>query len=66
MGVTLCINGFRHPQWLSSRVCLLSCGDGGSVPVSGRSPGGEYGNPLKCSFLENPIDRGACELQSKA
>ena len=28
--------------------------DTGSVPVSGRSPGGGHGNPLQCSCLENP------------
>ena len=26
----------------------------------GRSPGGELGNPLQYSFLENSVDRGAC------
>ena len=34
-------------------------GDMGSVPESGRSPGGGHGNPLQCSCLENPTDRGA-------
>ena len=24
-----------------------------------RSPGGEHGNPLQYSYLENPMDRGA-------
>ena len=33
--------------------------DMGSIPGSGRSPGGEHGNPLQCSCLENPMDRGA-------
>ena len=33
--------------------------DAGSVPGSGRSPGGEHGNPLQYSCLENPTDRGA-------
>ena len=33
--------------------------DMASVPGSGRSPGGENGNPLQYSFLENPMDRGA-------
>ena len=33
--------------------------DTGSIPASGRSPGGGNGNPLRCSFLENPMDRGA-------
>ena len=33
--------------------------DMGSIPGLGRSPGGEYGNPLQYSCLENPVDRGA-------
>ena len=31
----------------------------GSIPGSGRSPGGENGNPLQYSYLENPMDREA-------
>ena len=31
----------------------------GSIPRLGRSPGGEHGNPLQYSCLENPMDRGA-------
>ena len=34
-------------------------GDAGSIPGSGRSPGGRHGNPLQYSCLENPMDRGA-------
>ena len=34
-------------------------GDRGSIPGSGRCPGGGNGNPLQCSCLENPTDRGA-------
>ena len=33
--------------------------DLGSIPSSGRSPGGGHGNPLKYCLLENPMDRGA-------
>ena len=45
--------------------CVGDAGDSGSVPASGRSPGGENGNPLQYSFLGNPIDKGAwCGLQS--
>ena len=33
--------------------------DLGSIPGSGRSPGGGHGNPFQYSWLENPIDRGA-------
>ena len=33
--------------------------DSGLIPESGRSPGGEHGNPLQYSYLENAMDRGA-------
>ena len=33
--------------------------DVGSIPGSGRFPGGGHGNPLQYSGLENPMDRGA-------
>ena len=36
-------------------------GDLGSIPGSGRSPGEGNGNPLQCSCLENPMDRGVWE-----
>ena len=32
--------------------------DTGSIPGSGRSPGGRHGNPLQYSCLENPMNRG--------
>ena len=34
-------------------------GDASSIPGLGRSPGGEHGNALQYSSLENPMDRGA-------
>jgi len=33
--------------------------DAGSIPGSERSPGGELGNPLQYSCLENSMDRRA-------
>ena len=33
-------------------------GDAGSMPGSGRSPGGGHGNPLQYSFLEKSMNRG--------
>ena len=33
--------------------------DEGSIPRSGRSPGGGNGNPLQYSCLKNSMDRGA-------
>ena len=38
-------------------------GDSGSIPGSGRSPGGGHGNPLQCSCLDNPMDRGAWRVR---
>ena len=39
--------------------CAGDLRDVSSIPGSGRSPGGEHGNPLQYSCLENPMDRGA-------
>ena len=36
-----------------------NAGDIASIPESGRSPGEGNDNPLQCSCLENPMDRGA-------
>ena len=33
-------------------------GDMGSIPESGRCPGGGNGNPLQYYCLKNPVDRG--------
>ena len=37
-------------------------GDASSIPGSGRSPGGGYGNPLQYSCLGNPMDRGDWQI----
>ena len=37
---------------------LANTGDSALIPGWGRSPGEENGNPLQCSCLENPMDRG--------
>ena len=37
--------------------------DAGSIPGSGRSPGGGHGNLLQYSCLENPKDRGAWQTR---
>ena len=43
------------------RESTCNAGGLGSVPGSGREerPGEENGNPLQCSYLENPMDKGA-------
>ena len=47
----------RLPQWFNDKESTYSAGNPGLITGSARSPGGEYGNPLPCSFLESPIDR---------
>jgi len=42
---------------------LASAGDTGSIPGSGRSPGGGLGSPLQYSCLENPMDEETGGLQ---
>ena len=46
-------------RWLSDKQSACQAGDTGSIPGSGRSPGEGNGNPLQCSCLGNPMDRGA-------
>ena len=41
-----------------------NAGDAGLIPVTGTSPGEGSSNPLQYSCLGNPMDRGACWLQS--
>ena len=36
-----------------------NAGHPGSIPGSGKSPGGGHGKPLEYSCLVNPMDRGA-------
>ena len=48
------------PQWLSGKESTFSAGDAGdvgSVPGSGRFPGGGRSNPLQYSCLENLIQK---------
>ena len=47
--------------WFSNKEPTFNAGatgDMSSVPGSGRSPGGKYGNPLQYSCLEDPMARG--------
>ena len=47
------------PWWLSGEESARKAGDVGSIPGSGRFPGGGHANPLQYSCLGNPMDRGA-------
>ena len=53
-----CFQGFPGGSVSKESTCNAGdTGDAGSIPGSGRSPGGGHGNPLQCSCLENPLDR---------
>ena len=54
----------NFPGGSDGKVSAYNAEDPGSVPRSGRSPGEGNGNPLQYSCLENPMDGGACGLQS--
>ena len=47
------------PGGSDGKESACSAGDWGSIPGSGRSPGGGNGNPLQCSCLENTVGGGA-------
>ena len=47
------------PGGSDSKESACNAGDPGSIPASGRSPGGGLGNPLQYSCLENSMNRGA-------
>ena len=40
-----------------SKESTCNAGDRGSIPVSGKSPGGGHGNPLQYSCLEHPHEQ---------
>ena len=50
------------PKWLSGKEPACCDRRHGSIPGSGRSPGGGNGNPLQYSHLENSVDRGTCRV----
>ena len=47
------------PHGSAGEESACSVGDLGSIPGSGRSPGGGKGYPLQYSCLETPMDRRA-------
>ena len=47
------------PRWLSGKESACNAGDMGSIPGSGRPPGGGHGYLVECSCLENLMDRTA-------
>ena len=44
---------------MGGKESTCNAGEAGSIPGSGRSPGGGDGNPLQYSCMENSVNRGA-------
>ena len=60
--IYICLHTIGFPGGSSSKepTChARDVRDMGSVLELGQSPGGEHGNPLQYSYLENSMDRGA-------
>ena len=47
------------PGGLECKETACNAGDQGSIPGSGRSPGGGHGNPFQYSCPGNPMDKKA-------
>ena len=56
LGFTVHASGKNPPANMEK---VRDARDAGLIPGSERSPGGEHGNPLQYSCLENPMNRGA-------
>ena len=56
MGLFISLSGL--PRWLSDKKSACQCRRPRFNPWFGRSLGEENGNPLQCSCLDNPMDRG--------
>ena len=54
-----CMWGWGFPGDSMVKNAPANAGDASSIPGVGRSPGGGHGNPLQCSYLGNPKDRGS-------
>ena len=56
---TFLTDSLVSPSGSACKESACNAGDLGSVSASGKSPGGEHGNPLQYSCWENLMDRRA-------
>ena len=55
----VCVFHRHFPGGSDGKASVYNAGDLGLIPESGRFPGEGNGHPLRCSCLENPMDREA-------
>ena len=53
------LSQYNWCPYIKGKFAPANAEDLGSIPGSGRCPGGGRSNPLQCCSLENPMDRGA-------
>ena len=53
------VGGNKLVELKKKKESACNLGDAGLIPGSGISSGEGNGNPLQCSCLENPMNRGA-------
>ena len=58
------LQGTSFPGGSDGKESTCNEGNLASIPGSGKSPAEGTGYPLQCSYLENPMDRGAGRLYS--
>ena len=56
---SVCEMGFPSGSLVQNLPAMQEPGNASLIPGLGTSPGEGNGNPLQCSCLENPMDRGA-------
>ena len=57
--LAICMSSLSFPGGSVGKETVFNAGDPGLIPGTERSPGGEHGNLLPYSCLENPMDRGS-------
>ena len=62
--ISLVISKGGLPWWLSGKEAICNAEKAGLIPVSGRSPGEENGNPLQFLAWEIPWTEERGRLQS--
>ena len=61
----MCLHKMGFPGGSDGKESTHNAEDLGTIPGSGRFPGGGHGNPLQYSCLKNPVDRGAWQTTAQ-
>ena len=62
MCVCMRVCDMDFPGASDGKESTCNAGDLSSIAGLGRCPGGDHGNSVRYSYLENPMDRGAWQV----